>query len=198
MKNHKTDSIYPVILTVPEKDRQLSGRQRVLNLSRLARCAIEVSAQKRLTPLGELLKNENGAPLPWDGNYWSISHKPEYVGGVVAPEKIGIDIEKIKSCSPSLFRKTALESEWNLIDTADSFHGFFRCWTAKEAVIKAAGTGIKDLLNCRITQVLGDHHLVIGFQNREWVVEHFFFNGHIASVVQTSQTVQWTLIGESA
>jgi 4'-phosphopantetheinyl transferase len=189
----RTSIIYPVILAVPDKDQTLKGRQKVENLSNLARKALEISAQKSAVDLSALLKDDAGAPLPFDGNYWSLTHKPGYVGGVIAAARIGIDIEKIRSCSKSLFKKTALDSEWRLSDM-DPRILFFRYWTSKESVLKASGTGIKGLSKCRITQVIDDEHLRIRYQDQEWLIEHFFFNGHIASVVKNEFDVQWTLV----
>ena len=186
-------TLYPVILMVPEKDRHLFGREKVSTLSRLARRAIEISAQKSNIDLKELQKNKNGVPLPFNGNYWSLSHKPQYVAGVVADTRIGIDIETIRPCSDALFRKTADETEWGLTDT-DRFTLFFRYWTAKESVLKAVGTGIKDLKKCRVVQIIDDHHLVIDYREKMWKVEHSFFDGHIASVVNNDFDVLWTIL----
>ena len=81
-------------------------------------------------PLGELKQDENGAPLPSDDVYWSITHKTQYVGGVVAPAPIGIDIERIRECAPGLFAKTAGEREWALADEdKEPLLTFFRYWT---------------------------------------------------------------------
>ena len=187
------DTIYPVILAVPDQERALSGRSKVLNLKRLARCALEISAQKSCIHLSDLLKDENGAPLPVDGKYWSLSHKSEYVGGVVASTKIGIDIEKIRPCSKSLFRKTADDREWGLSNT-DQFTLFFRYWTSKEAVLKAAGTGAKDFSKCRIAKVIDNDNLMVSYNDGKWIIEHFFFDEHIASVVKNSFHVKWTLL----
>jgi len=184
--------LYPVILAVPDKEQKLTGREKVANLSNYARRALEISAQKSCIELGDLTKNENGAPLPFDGNYWSLTHKPIYVGGVIAPTQIGIDIEKIRPCSKALFRKTANESEWGLSD-ADSFKLFFRYWTSKESVLKASGTGIRDLSKCRIVQIIDHNHLVINYEDRKWHIEHFYFDGHIASVVKNDFDVEWTI-----
>lgn len=184
--------LYPVILAVPDKEQKLTGREKVANLSNHARRALEISAQKSCIELGDLTKNENGAPLPFDGNYWSLTHKPIYVGGVIAPTQIGIDIEKIRPCSKALFRKTANESEWGLSD-ADSFKFFFRYWTSKESVLKASGTGIRDLSKCRIVQIIDHNHLVINYEDRKWLIEHFYFDGHIASVVKNDFDVEWTI-----
>lgn len=184
--------LYPVILAVPDKEQKLTGREKVANLSNHARRALEISAQKSCIELGDLTKNENGAPLPFGGNYWSLTHKPIYVGGVIAPTQIGIDIEKIRPCSKALFRKTANESEWGLSD-ADSFKFFFRYWTSKESVLKASGTGIRDLSKCRIVQIIDHNHLVINYEDRKWLIEHFYFDGHIASVVKNDFDVEWTI-----
>lgn len=184
--------LYPVILAVPDKEQKLTGREKVANLSNHARRALEISAQKSCIELGDLTKNENGAPLPFGGNYWSLTHKPIYVGGVIAPTQIGIDIEKIRPCSKALFRKTANESEWGLSD-ADSFKLFFRYWTSKESVLKASGTGIRDLSKCRIVQIIDHNHLVINYEDRKWLIEHFYFDGHIASVVKNDFDVEWTI-----
>jgi len=185
--------IYPVILSVPAEAKELTRRARVKYLSRHARRALEISAQKSSIQLGELLKEENGCPMPFDGNYWSVTHKPAYVGGVVAPRHIGIDIEKIRECSQALFKKTADEKEWALANS-DPLILFFRYWTSKEAVLKAGGTGLKDLSKCRIVQIIDDNNLLINYKGRKWFVEHFFFNGHIASVSKGIFRTEWILI----
>ncbi|MFC1488803.1 4'-phosphopantetheinyl transferase family protein [Thermodesulfobacteriota bacterium] len=193
MKTIRNQNIYPVILSVPEKERNLTGRDRVSYLSRHARSALEISAQKRKIILGDLKKNENGVPLPFNGNYWSLTHKLNYVGGVIASSRVGIDIEEIRPCSAGLIKKTAGEEEWRLSDI-DPDTLFFRYWTSKESVLKASGTGISDLSKCRVVQVVDDNHLVVDYEEREWHIEHFFFDGHIASVVKDGFRIDWTLI----
>jgi len=186
-------TIYPVILAVPEKDRQLTGREKVAGLSRHARRALEISAQKSGITLIDLQKDEKGAPLPFNGNYWSVTHKPQYVGGVVAAGRIGIDIEKIRPCSEALLKKTVDDSEWGLVDE-DRFTLFFRYWTSKECVLKAVGIGIRDLSKCRIAQVVDDDNLVVNYRGELWRVEHSFFDGHIASIVKNGCKIQWTIV----
>jgi 4'-phosphopantetheinyl transferase len=193
MEKCENRTIYPVILPVPQEDRQLILRDKVLNLSRHARSALKVSARKSGVPLGALLKDESGAPLPFDGYHWSVTHKSEYVGGVIAPSRVGIDIEKIRTCSELLFKKTADEAEWSLADT-DPKILFFRYWTSKEAVLKATGKGIWSLDECRVERVIDENHLVINCENKMWLIEHIFFDRHIASVVKDTFTVQWSLL----
>ena len=183
--------IYPAILAVPDKEQQLKGREKVSFLSKHARKALEISAKKSHVQLRNLKKDEKGVPLPFNGNYWSLTHKLKYVAAVIASAPIGIDIEKIRSCSKALFRKTARDSEWELSDT-DPFILFYRYWTSKESVLKASGTGIRDLSKCRIMRIINDNHLVIDYRNQEWLIEHFYFDEHIASVVKNDFNVEWT------
>ena len=188
--------IYPVILAVPDKQQKLTGREKVAFLSRHARDALEISAQKSGVKLTRLIKGENGEPVPFDGNYWSLTHKTEYVGGVIASTKIGMDLEKIRPCSAALFRKTARDSEWSL-SNADPTRLFFRYWTSKESVLKASGAGIRDLSKCRIVKIIDHNHLIVNYKNQEWIIEHHDFDGHIASVVKNKFNVEWTILPAS-
>jgi 4'-phosphopantetheinyl transferase len=183
--------IYPVILAVAGTVKNLTPKERVKFLSRHARRALEMSAQKSRIVLGELVQDERKAPLPFNGTFWSLTHKTEYVGGVVARAPIGIDIEKISSGTQSLFRKTASEAEWALADTTVTT--FFRYWTSKEAVLKTAGTGIRDLLKCRVVRVLDDRHLALEYDGKKWQVEHTYFDDHIASIVKNYFQIDWTI-----
>ena len=189
--------IYPVILAVPNKKQQLMGREKVSFLSRHARRALEISAQKSRIQLGDLKKDENGVPLPFNGNFWSVTHKTGYVAGVIARERIGIDLEKIRPVKEALHRKTAHDNEWALSDI-DKTVLFFRYWTSKESVLKVSGTGIRDLLKCRIERIIDDNHLVINYKERNWHIEHFYFNEHIASVVKNNVDVEWAFFTDTS
>ncbi len=191
-----SQTLHPVILSVPKEVREFKPKERVIFLSQHARYALKRSAEKSGILLGELLQDDSGAPLPVDGTYWSITHKPEYVAGVVATSAIGIDIEKIRNCSPGLFSKAASNQEWDLAkDTKNSWKTFFRFWTSKEAVLKATGIGIKDLLKCQVRQILDDYHLLIQYENKDWLIEHFFYDQHIASIVKNNFDIDWAVEG---
>lgn len=185
-------TLYPVIMAVPESAKELTPRERVKFLSRQARQALELSAERSRVPIGKLAQDERKAPLPFDGNYWSITHKTEYVGGVIAPSPIGIDIEKICSRTKSLFKKTATETEWALADM--TFKTFFRYWTGKEAVLKAAGIGLKALSQCRVIQVPDVKHLDIEYDAKTYSIEHHYFDDHIASIVKNKFQINWTIV----
>jgi len=200
MKTDKTETtisgkesciLHPVILAVPDTVKELTPKERVKFLSRHARRALKMSADKSGIRLDKLQQDERNAPLPFRGTYWSITHKTEYVGAVVSPLPAGIDIEKICPRTKSLFDKAANEAEWALADK--SFTTFFRYWTAKEAVLKAAGIGLKDLSRCRISRVLSTYHLDVEYEGDKWQIEHNFFNDHIASIVKNDLMIEWTI-----
>jgi 4'-phosphopantetheinyl transferase len=190
----RNNTLFPVILPVPSEIYGFKPRERVVFLSRQARQALKISALKSGVRIGDPVKDGNGVPQPVGGIHWSISHKTRYVCGVAAPAPIGIDIERVRDFSKGLFQKTAVESEWALADMeTGSVTAFFRFWTAKEAVLKATGIGIKDLLKCRVHQITDDHHLLIKYGGRNWLIEHFFFEDHVASIVKRSFQIEWKL-----
>ena len=194
LKLTRNQILHPVILPVPEQVQGYKPKDRVIFLSRHARRALSRSAAKSGIHAGQLLKDENGMPLPFDGTFWSITHKTQYVAGVVAPTPIGIDIERIRDVSRGLFRKTAAAREWALADTeGESLLIFFRFWTSKEAVLKTTGIGIKDLLKCQVRQILDECHLSIHYEGQDWLIEHFFYDRHIASIVQNNFHIDWAI-----
>lgn len=184
-------TLHPVILRVPENKRNLKGRDMVQYLSGYAREALARSAEKSGVRLGALLKSDDGAPIGSDGIYWSLSHKSTYVTGVVAPTETGIDLEEIHPRADKLYHKIACQDEWALADA--DVPTFFRYWTSKEAVLKTAGIGMKDISKCRIAQILDLKHLLIDYLDKQWLVEHYYFDGHIASIVKNTFSVKWVL-----
>ena len=103
------------------------------------------------------------------------------------------NVEAVKNVSEGVMRKTASEKEWRLADK-DPGDMFFRYWTAKEAVLKAAGIGIPGLSRCCVTAIPDDSHLRLSYEGRNYLVEHFFFDGHVASVVKDGFQVDWIFI----
>ncbi len=188
------ETIHPVILRVPESAGELDRRDRTRFLSEHARRALAASAEKSGVRLDRLEKAENGAPLPANGIHWSVTHKPAYVGGVVAPVPIGLDIEGIRPVREGMYAKVAGPAEWALSDE-EPVHTFFRFWTAKEAVLKATGTGIVDLSRCVVRRVAGPERVVLAYQGRGWEVVQVFFDGHVASVVEEGMGVVWEVRG---
>jgi 4'-phosphopantetheinyl transferase len=186
-------TLFPVILAVPPDKQKLKGREKVGFLSRYARIASEQSAARSGIRLGGLEKNGNGVPLPSGGVYWSVSHKPLYVAGVVSREPIGIDIERIRTYTKGLEKKVADDSEWALVPR-DRSELLFRFWTAKEAVLKQEGVGLAGLSACKIVADAAESGMTLRFRDQDFQVAHITFDNHIAAIVKQSNTrIQWII-----
>jgi 4'-phosphopantetheinyl transferase len=184
-------TVCPVVLRVPSSEQGLTGKEKVIFLSAFARKALFMSASKSNVVLEKMNKNADGGPLPYNGVYWSISHKSTYVAGVVASRPIGIDLERIRPVDLALYDKIAGPDEWRLGGEKGDHHLFFRYWTAKETVLKATGLGLKALSTCHIDHVVDDKELVVRHGNQEWLVEQHGAEGHLVSVLKSNWQVRW-------
>ena len=184
--------LFPVVLPVPEVANNLSGKEKVAFLSKAAREALRLSAEKSGVLLGELKKDKDGSPLPFDGNYWSLSHKPRCVAAVVGRERIGIDVEEIMPRPEALFGYLATEEEWKLSEEK-SLDAFFRYWTAKEATLKSVGRGIGELKRCRIISIRKRDHFILEYLGRFFAVEQLSYKNHIISVIKDNNEIEWVL-----
>ncbi len=127
------------------------------------------------------------------GYHWSISHKSEYVAGVVSLKRIGIDIEKIRPYTMGLEKKVADEEEWSLYPM-DRSELLFRYWTAKEAVLKTVGIGLAGLSSCKIKRNESNNHMLVHYQDHEYKIEHLAFDNHVAAILTDSDTrIEWTV-----
>ena len=187
-------TLFPVVMPVIEAGHKPQGKEKVDHLSRIAREALKLSAEKSRVRLGELLKDEKGIPCPVAGNYWSLAHKPKYVAAVVSKDKVGIDIEEMKPRTESLFAYVASDEEWELKEK--SWDTFFRYWTAKEAALKVIGIGISGLKTCRIISVPDENHIVLDYKGQFFLVEQLRYKNHIVSVLKDDNQIEWVVLDE--
>jgi 4'-phosphopantetheinyl transferase len=157
-----------------------------------AREALVQSCKISGRPCGPFEKDVHNVPLPFAGGYWSISHKPQFVAAVVSADPVGIDLEEIVPRDDGLFRYVAEDAEWELAGNRE-WETFFRYWTAKEAVLKATGVGLRDLKKVRIQRVLSSDRLIVEYGSRHWGVQHYRFQNHLASLTHDDD-VYWTVI----
>jgi 4'-phosphopantetheinyl transferase len=186
-----TPAIHPVIMAVPQPDLELKGREKVAALRRCARKALAHSARCSSVSLGPLKKDDHGAPLPFNGVHWSLTHKESFVAAVTAPHPIGIDIEKVRPFNAALHQRLAGDGEWALAPEVTQTL-FFRYWTAKEAVLKAVGKGLVGLSDCRIIAIMDDRHLIVTFQDSKWTVAQYWgTKDHIVAVTADHVEIKW-------
>ena len=186
--------LFPVLLQVASDVQCLKGRQKVTLLSKHARQALRLSADRTGVALPELLKDQDDVPLPSGDYHWSVSHKTKYVAAVISTDKTGIDIEEIKPRSRSIFSYVAGDEEWELCG-GKSWDSLYRCWTAKEAVVKAAGTGLAGMRSCQVVAVPDENHITVFYQDRLHTVEQLRHDEHIVAVLKDDNEVEWTTPG---
>lgn len=84
--------------------------------------------------------DENGKPMAED-KYFNISHSHGLIVLIVDEVPVGIDVELIRKYDDGLKNFISSEEEKEFIKDNQSF---FEVWTNKEALVKAAGLGIKE------------------------------------------------------
>ena len=177
-------------MPISAADQELDGHERIEAQRRRAREALVQSCLASGVPAGPFAKDTRNVPLPFGGTYWSISHKPQYVAAVVSSSPVGIDLEEVTPRKRRLFGYIAEDSEWALAE--QNWDTFFRFWTAKEAVLKATGAGLKDLKKTRIQTILDGDRLIVVYAQHPWPVQHYRFGNHLVSLTHSGE-IRWTL-----
>ena len=87
--------------------------------------------------------NPQGKPSLPDGPEFNLSHSGARAMLAVSdgPE-VGVDIEEWRPVEPAVARRYFTAAERAELAAMEFREGFFRCWTRKEAVIKAVGLGL--------------------------------------------------------
>ena len=111
---------------------------------------------------------------PGSGLFLSLAHSGDLAVAAASHRNVGIDLELIRTKPASLLDYILAEEERDHVHALDldSDHSLFLCWTVKEAVLKANGTGLrKSPRRVRLTLDL-DHcqaH-VLDPDEKEWAV----------------------------
>ncbi|MCY3003208.1 MAG: 4'-phosphopantetheinyl transferase superfamily protein [Planctomycetota bacterium] len=174
----------PVVVLAPLPLVLPRGRERVELQRDHARRAVRESALAISASLGELTKTADDVPLPSNGWFWSLSHSPAHVAGVVSAAPIGVDVEESREARPELVERILGHAELELF-AARGEDGFLRTWTAKEALLKEFGLGLQALSCCCILRVDADS-LELRFDDLRRTVHQFRFGTTLAAVCSAS------------
>lgn len=132
--------------------------------------------------LEEIHYSEYGKPS-LAGHNFSISHSNGYVILAFSTKfSIGIDIEKKKSINLKLFKYLFAAPEWESIIKAENpLEKFYWFWVRKEALLKAVGCSLKDLMQLEVFE----HHGM--FKDTYYYFESFDFDADFNGIVATKE-----------
>lgn len=94
-----------------------------------------------------LLFGEHGKPslAEHPGLHYNISHADGIAAAMVSEFECGIDCERVRPYSKSVFKRCYSEAEHRAVEAAPENERdmlFFKLWTLKEAYVKALGKGL--------------------------------------------------------
>lgn len=115
------------------------------------------------------------SPTNWRGDF-NLAHSVEWIAcGIINAGRVGIDIEKMEPLSLETAKYFLSPEEWK---SASSLVGekqtqyLYEIWTAKEAYLKAIGTGLHDSLRSLTVVKEDDHQAAI--KNSEGLFEPWY------------------------
>ena len=145
MEREYLSGIPESIRTAIQRYRRWEDRQATLFGKLLLQHALRrrVEDQESLC-LEQIEYSETGKPFIPSGAAFNISHSGGLVAlAIVDAGTVGIDVEKIRPIQIEEFSRYLPEvSELGACDTSESLNRFYACWTQKEAVLKAEGSGL--------------------------------------------------------
>ena len=157
---------------------------------RLASLYGRIIIKKSLTAYGynkncleNLCITKYGKPFIDDNVYFNLSHSGKYVVcSVSEKERVGIDIEQVKSIKLSHYQKIVPPKKWKEIIRSDEKEQlFFDYWTMIESALKADGRGF--LLPTEDIKVKG-HEVILS--NKKWFITNVNIDPHYCCNLATS------------
>lgn len=92
----------------------------------------------------QMIFNSNQKPYLKNSKlYFNLSHSGNYVAMAASDTEIGIDIEQILPYSKEIAQKCFVPKERKWLEEQKNDASFYKLWTAKESIMKAAGKGLE-------------------------------------------------------
>jgi 4'-phosphopantetheinyl transferase len=133
-----------------------------------------------------------------DNLQFNLSHSQELaIYAITMNEKIGIDLEYIRPMSDAenIAKRFFSANEYNWISSltgAAQREAFFRCWTAKEAYLKATGEGIGGSLD-RVEVDFKNPSSIRIRDNSNWLLYNFIpQSNYMATVAVENSAIEFS------
>lgn len=129
--------------------------------------------------------DDNGKPYIENSNLqFNLSHSGDYALCVCGEEKVGCDLEKIKSCNYKVAERFFCEGECSVLKSVEaSAHTFTKMWTLKESALKFSGNGISGGLDCFD---FSEYHKEEAFEMCNLKFRSFEYCGYFVSICSES------------
>lgn len=136
-----------------EQLQRRTGRVRMASIAGLSMLTRGLSAIGVERDLADLHFTEAGKPFWAQGPRFSISHSGRYAGCVVAASddadfNVGFDIEQVRPLRRDVLARVLSAEE--LASAQGDPVALYQLWSAKEAVVKAVGVGLRKIAQVRI------------------------------------------------
>jgi 4'-phosphopantetheinyl transferase len=165
-----------------EKDRYLSLAGRLL-----LREALKTICNKAINFEEEITISANGKPVLSDHSF-NISHSENYAVCAISKEcNLGVDIEfKDETIDLQLMDYVCTDNERSrLRDSATPLMSFYKIWTRKEAVLKAAGRGLS-----ADPKIFDATEPVVEFEGQNWHVKDFSFPENYHTAIASNRLIE--------
>lgn len=141
-----TDEVQKATKFVFDRDRRSFVRTRAA-VRLLLGTMLETAPAELAFVYGDAGKPELALPWALSGLQFNVAHSGDWALVAIAQGmRVGVDIERIRPevCSLEIARRYFSQREADELEelTHDREEAFFRCWTRKEACLKAVGLGI--------------------------------------------------------
>ena len=166
--------------------RLQEDRARCLAAGLMLRCVFGV------TQAESIMNSSLGKPFLPSGPSFNLSHSGSKVVLLVGDQELGVDIEQIAPYSQSVARQVFTDRELRWLNEQRSDEAFFRLWTGKESIMKAAGQGFRlppESFEIHPTQAVPNH--VCG---RDWFLHWQVLEGHVLCCALSSADTAYQII----
>ena len=120
-----------------------------------------------------LEKDDLWKPLPiqynWSSLYWSLSHSTNYLAFIVSDSPTGIDIVEKKE-RDAFIQDIHSPHEYDILG-GKNWDNFYILWSAKESIIKVAGSWLDDIKDIQLMEIHTESISLFAFKGETYRIQ---------------------------